>query len=49
MANDTTVIIYTNRKLDPELTWRKKEQTSFDIFFKTSDKKIFDIVMPRAL
>ena len=38
----TEVIIYTNRKLDPKLTWRKTEQTSVDIFFKTSDKEIFN-------
>ena len=42
MANDTTVIIYMNRKLDPELTWRKKEQRSVDIFFKKRDKEIFN-------
>jgi len=34
-------IIYTNRKLDPELPWCKKENTRDDIFFKTCDKEIF--------
>jgi len=42
MANDTTVIIYTNRKLDPELTWSKKEQRSVNIFFKMRDKEVFN-------
>ena len=42
MANDTTVIIHMSRKLDPESTWRKKEQRSVDIFFKTCDKEIFN-------
>jgi hypothetical protein len=37
-------IIYTNRKLDTELTWRKQEQTSVDIFFKTRDNKIFNFI-----
>lgn len=37
-----TVIIYMNRKPDPKLTWRKKEQRSVNIFFKTRDKEVFN-------
>ena len=37
-----TVIIYMNRKPDPELTRRKKEQRSVNIFFKTRDKEVFN-------
>jgi hypothetical protein len=45
VANDKKeFIIYTNRKLDAELTWRKKEQKNVDIFFKTRDNEIFNFI-----
>jgi hypothetical protein len=38
----TGVIIYTNRKLDPKLTWHQREEKSVDISFKTCDTTIFN-------
>jgi len=48
MVNDMTVITYMNRKLDPELTWRKKEQRSVNIFFKRVTKKYSTSIQTRT-
>ena len=43
-ADNMKFIIYTNRKLDPKLSWCKEEQKGDDIFFKTCDNGIFTFI-----
>jgi hypothetical protein len=43
-VDKTEFIIYTNRKLDPELSQCTRKQTSGDLFFKTRGKEIFKFI-----